>query len=108
MCLLEALTKRGMKVSLVAPEQMGRLDVLIRCSTEFEPAGEIYGSKMIDARLNVQLLDVQRNEVVQNIRKGKKVGRKTLDRSIALGVSKLCSEVVPEVVQRLTRFSAGI
>ncbi|RME54956.1 MAG: hypothetical protein D6795_03605, partial [Deltaproteobacteria bacterium] len=105
MCLLDALTDKGMKVSLVSPEQMRRLHVLIRCSTEFARAGEIHGSQMVDARLNVQLLDVQRNQVVRNIRKKRKVGRNTLERSISLGVAKLCNEVVPEVVNELTRFS---
>jgi hypothetical protein len=96
-CLGEELTKQGIQVL----EGSSDVDVMIHGNLKYEKAGVIVGSVMVRADINLRLTDVENGKTLAAFHDNIKVGRRTLQQSVQLAVSKLCQQVMPTLVQKL-------
>lgn len=96
-CLAEELGKSGIEVL----EGTSDVDVIIHGKLKYEKAGIIRGSHMVRADVSLRLTDMENGRTLSAFAEDIKVGRPTLQRSVQLAVSRLCKNVMPELVKKL-------
>jgi hypothetical protein len=96
-CLAEALTKQGIEVL----EGTSDVDVMIHGNLKYEKAGVIAGSHMVRADVNLRLTDTENGRTLAAFADNVKVGRPALQQSVQLAVTKLCQQVMPQLVQKV-------
>ncbi len=96
-CMAEELARQGIEVL----ERTSDVDVMIHGKLKYQKAGNIRGSVMVQAEINLRLTDVDSGRTVAAFSETHKAGRPVLRRSVQLAVTKLCKKAVPSLAKKI-------
>lgn len=96
-CLAEGLTSKGLQVL----ESSSDVDVWIHGGLKYQKAGEVEGSVMVRADMNLRITDSSEGRTLAAFAEGVKVGRQDLQTSVQLAVFKLCEMANTALPQKI-------
>ena len=96
-CMAEELTRKGIEVL----EGTSDVDVMVHGRLKYQKAGNIRGSVMVLAEINLRLTDVENGRTLAAFNETHKAGRPQLRRSVQLAVNKLCKKAAPSLVKKI-------